>query len=64
MNQRMRRYWAPKETQEFFPNEKWCFLPLLFNAFVQSFTQRKLLVIKIQAFDNGKRSCWRLGTSS
>ncbi|CAL1297501.1 unnamed protein product [Larinioides sclopetarius] len=21
MNQRMRRYWAPKETQEFFPNE-------------------------------------------
>ncbi|CAL1283074.1 unnamed protein product [Larinioides sclopetarius] len=23
-----------------------------------------LLVIKIQAFDYGKRSCWRLGTSS
>ncbi|CAL1272102.1 unnamed protein product [Larinioides sclopetarius] len=24
----------------------------------------QLLVIKIQAFDYGKRSCWRLGTSS
>ncbi|CAL1274013.1 unnamed protein product [Larinioides sclopetarius] len=106
MNQRMRRYWAPKETQEFFPNEKWCFLcccsvrvpfcnpsprerSILFEtlpSIVQISTKEMMVtlslpetgegvifytlaikncyVLKIQAFDYGKRSWWRLGTSS
>ncbi|CAL1261006.1 unnamed protein product, partial [Larinioides sclopetarius] len=49
----------------FFPNEKWCFLCCSVRVpFCNPSPRESCYVIKIQAFDYGKRSCWRLGTSS